>query len=71
MPLFSMIPYSTAASMSEPSREMPSLNRMSNSAARKGGATLFLTTLTLTRAPTESSPDLITSTLRMSSRTEE
>ena len=71
MPLFSKIPLSTAASMSAPSREMPSLNRMSNSAERNGGATLFFTTLTFTRAPTESSPFLITSTLRMSRRTEE
>ncbi len=57
--------------MREPSREMPSLKRMSNSAERKGGATLFFTTFTFTRAPTESRPDLMTSTLRMSSRTDE
>jgi hypothetical protein len=71
VPLFSKIPYSSAASISEPSREIPSLKRMSNSADRNGGATLFFTTFTLTRAPTESRPDLMISTFLMSSRTDE
>jgi hypothetical protein len=38
---------------------MPSLNMMSNSAVRNGGATLFLTTLTRVRLPMTSSPTLM------------
>ncbi len=37
--------------MSSPVREMPVPYRMSNSASRKGGATLFFTTLTRVRDP--------------------
>ena len=49
---------------------MPSPYITSNSATRNGGATLFFTTFTRTRLPTDSVPDLIVSTRRMSSRTE-
>ena len=44
---------------------------MSNSACLKGGATLFLTTLTRVRLPTTSAPSLIDSIRRMSRRTDE
>ena len=44
---------------------------MSNSACLKGGATLFLTTLTRTRFPTASTPSLSVSIRRMSRRIEE
>ena len=43
---------------------------MSNSAMRKGGATLFLTTLTRVRLPMASAPCLMVSILRTSRRTE-
>ena len=43
---------------------------MSNSASRNGGATLFLTTLTLVRLPVTSVPSLIAPMRRMSMRTE-
>ena len=42
----------------------------SNSACLKGGATLFLTTLTRTRLPNASVPSLSVSIRRMSSRTD-
>ena len=43
---------------------------MSNSAWRNGGATLFFTTFTRVRLPTTSTPSLMDSMRRMSSRTE-
>jgi len=43
---------------------------MSNSASRKGGATLFLTTLTLARLPMTTSPSLSEAMRRMSQRIE-
>jgi len=43
---------------------------MSNSALRKGGAILFLTTFTRTWLPVISAPCLMLSILRMSRRTE-
>ena len=49
---------------------MPWPNMMSNSASRKGGATLFLTTFTRTWLPTISLPFLRVSTFRTSMRTE-
>ena len=49
---------------------MPSPYITSNSATRNGGETLFFTTLTRTRLPTDSVPVLIVSTRRMSRRTE-
>ena len=58
-------------SSSEPSRLMPLPYMMSNSAWRNGGATLFFTTLTRVRLPTTSTPSLMDSMRRMSSRTEE
>ena len=61
----------TARSTSSPSLEMPSPYMISNSASRKGGATLFLTILTRVRLPTTSEPFLIASTRRTSMRTEE
>ncbi len=44
---------------------------MSNSACRKGDATLFLTTLTLVREPTTVSPSFNDAIRRMSMRIEE
>ena len=59
-------------SSSEPSREMPSLYMMSNSASRNGGATLFFTIFTRVRLPsTVPSGVLIAAMRRMSMRTEE
>ena len=57
-----------------PSKLIPRVgpvNMMSNSAVRKGAATLFLTTLARTRPPTISWPTLSCSTRRRSIRTEE
>ena len=65
-----MIPCSTPASSTVPDFEMPSPYMTSNSASRNGGASLFFTTLTLVRTPTDSVPILIASCRRMSSRTE-
>ena len=59
-----MIPSSVPMSMIEPEREIPEPNMMSNSACLKGGATLFLTTLTRVRMPTMSLPFLSVSTLK-------
>ena len=53
-----------------PSREMPSPYMMSNSASLKGGATLFLTTLTRVRLPITSCPCLRAAMRRMSMRSE-
>src|SRR5579885_2595341 len=69
-PVFSMMPCCEPSSMISPSRDTPSPYRMSNSACRNGGATLFLTTLTLVSLPTTSSPRLIAPMRRMSRRTE-
>ena len=60
----------TARSSSSPRREMPSPYMMSNSASRKGGAILFLTTLALVRLPMSSPEDFRVSTRRTSMRTE-
>ena len=49
---------------------MPLPYMMSNSAWRKGGAHLFFTTFTRVRLPTTSTPSLMDSMRRMSSRTE-
>ena len=68
---FLTMPISTAMSSSEPSRLMPLPYMMSNSACRKGGATLFLTTFTRVREPTTSAPSLMLSIRRMSRRTDE
>ena len=65
------MPNSVAMSRIEPSLEMPVPYMMSNSACLKGGATLFLTTLTRTRLPTDSPPSLMLSMRRISRRTEE
>jgi hypothetical protein len=62
---------STARSSSAPSRLMPWPYMMSNSAWRKGGATLFFTTFTRVREPTTSAPSLMDSMRRMSRRTDE
>ena len=70
-PDLSTIWYSTAMSSTEPSLEMPVPYMMSNSADLNGGATLFLTTLTLTRLPTTSPLTLMLSTRLMSRRTDE
>src|SRR3989442_12273167 len=67
-PVFSTIPCSDAMSISSPSLEMPVPYRMSNSASRNGGATLFFTTFTLVRLPITSSPCLMAPTRRMSRR---
>ena len=61
----------TPRSISSPSLVMPSPYMMSNSASRKGGATLFLTTLARVRLPTTSLPFLMASMRRTSIRTEE
>ena len=50
---------------------MPVPYMMSNSAWRNGGATLFFTTFTRVRLPTTSTPSLMDSMRRMSSRTDE
>ncbi len=55
----------------DPSRLMPLPYMMSNSANLKGELTLFFTTLTRVRLPTTSTPSLMASMRRMSSRTEE
>ena len=65
------MPSSTDRSSTDPSREMPVPYMMSNSACRNGGATLFFTTFTRVRLPTTSTPSLIDSMRRMSSRTDE
>src|SRR5216117_3525099 len=54
-------------SMRPPSREMPSAARISSSAMRNGGDTLFFTTFTRTRRPMMSVPFLMGSIGRMSS----
>jgi len=59
-----------ARSSTSPAFEMPSLNMMSNSAVRKGGATLFLTILTRVRLPMTSSPTLMDWMRRTSMRME-
>src|SRR5713101_8668192 len=59
VPLFSTNPLSTPRSIKSPSREMPSPYTMSNSASRKGAATLFFTTLPRVREPTTRSPSLM------------
>ena len=51
--------FSTPMSMISPILDMPSLNMISNSASRKGGAILFFTTFTLTLPPITSSPSLM------------
>lgn len=58
-------------SSSSPVREMPVPYITSNSAVRKGGASLFFTTLARVREPMMSVPLLMTSALRTSMRTEE
>ena len=60
----------TARSTSSPSLEMPSPYMISNSASRKGGATLFFTILAFVRLPISSVPFLMASTRRTSMRTE-
>jgi hypothetical protein len=64
------MPSSVPMSTMLPMRLMPSLNMMSNSATRNGGATLFLTTFTRTRFPTTSVPCLMDSMRRISMRTD-
>ena len=59
----------TPTSSRPPSLDTPSPYMTSNSATRNGGATLFFTTLTRTRLPTDSVPVLIVSIRRMSRRT--
>ena len=66
-----MISIFVPISISVPALEIPSPYIKSNSAVLNGGATLFLTTLTLVRAPTFSLLALINSPLRTSRRTEE
>ena len=61
----------TARSTSSPYLEIPSPYMMSNSASRKGGATLFFTTFARVRLPMISLPALMGSTRRTSIRTEE
>jgi hypothetical protein len=68
-PVLSTTPIATPTSSRPPSFETPSPYITSNSATRNGGATLFFTTLTRTRFPTDSVPLLIVSTRRISSRT--
>ena len=70
-PLFWMMFSFTARSTSSPYLEMPSPYMMSNSASRKGGATLFFTTLARVRLPMISVPALMASMRRTSMRTEE
>lgn len=55
-PLFLIMPKSAPKSMISPALEIPSPNMISNSALRKGGATLFFTTFTLVWLPITSSP---------------
>ena len=59
-----------AMSRTDPSLEMPSPYSTSNSADLNGGAILFLTTLTLVRLPTASSPFLMVWMRRISRRTD-
>src|SRR5690606_8919948 len=58
---------SDATCTRSPKRSMPRPKRMSTSASRKGGATLFFVTFTRTRLPTRSAP-CFTSPLRLTSR---
>ena len=60
----------TPRSSSSPKWEIPSPYMMSNSASRKGGATLFFTTLARVRLPTISEPFFSASIRRTSMRTE-
>src|SRR5262249_57083911 len=71
VPDFSMTPSFSAVSTSSPSLLTPVPYRISKSASRNGGASLFLTTLTRTSLPTTTSPCLSGFFLRMSSRTEQ
>src|SRR5258706_4172498 len=68
-PDFSSTPWLTPSSSTSPSREMPLPYRMSNSALRNGGATLFLTIFTPVSEPITPSPLLIEPMRRMSTRT--
>ena len=69
-PRFSTTPCSSARSSSAPVEEIPSLYMMSNSASRKGGATLFFTILIFVRLPvTVPSVCLIAPMRRISTRT--
>ena len=65
-----MMPCSTPISRMSPILLIPRLNMMSNSATRKGAATLFFTTRARTRLPMTSAPCLMDSTRRRSIRTE-
>ena len=67
---FFIISALTARSSKSPSRLIPSLNMMSNSAVLNGAATLFFTTRALTRFPRISVPCLRDSIRRRSIRTE-
>ena len=65
------MPCSKAKSSNEPTAEIPSLYMISNSASVNGGATLFLTTLSLVRFPdTEPSVFLMAPILLISTLTE-
>ena len=66
-----MTPALRPRSISSPAREMPRPYMMSNSTSRKGGASLFFTTLTRVWLPTTSSLSLMAPMRRMSSRTDE
>ena len=71
-PFLSTTLSSQARSRMEPAFEIPSSNKISNSATWKGGAILFFTTLTLTRLPTSLlSGPLMPAALRRSILTEE
>src|SRR5690606_473995 len=67
LPDFCTTSMSAATCTRSPRRSMPRPNKISTSASRKGGATLFLVTFTRTRDPTRSAPTL-TSPLRRTSR---
>ena len=69
-PLFCTRSSFTPRSSISPRREIPSPYMMSNSASRKGGATLFLTTFARVRLPMISPPDFSDSMRRTSMRTE-
>ena len=69
-PLFCTRSSFTPRSSISPSLLMPSPYMISNSASRKGGATLFLTTLARVRLPIISPPDFSVSMRRTSMRTE-
>ena len=69
-PLFWTRSSFTPRSSISPRRLMPSPYMMSNSASRKGGATLFFTTLARVRLPMISPPDFKASMRRTSMRTE-